>query len=42
MCPATIWDLPGGLRCCETGEHTTHVYVSSQSPDRHTAEVQES
>lgn len=31
MCPATIWDLPGGLRCCETGEHTTHRFEASGS-----------
>ena len=42
MCTHTIFGLPGGLRCIGSGVGHTHQYVSSQSPDRHTTEVQES
>ena len=40
MCAATIWNLPGGLRCVETGEHTTHRFESSACGDEHDASEQ--
>jgi hypothetical protein len=37
MCSATIWNLPGGLRCVETGEHATHRFEASACGDGHDA-----
>jgi hypothetical protein len=42
MCDRRLFGLSGGLRCTGSGVGHTHVYISSEAPDAHTAEVQES